>query len=80
MSMATKHETGKDARRPSPPAGSPTLEDLIGDWDEHEEDLMPDCTTCNDTGRIVVAADGYYEYLGYDYLPCPNCAKGASRS
>lgn len=78
--MSTHKDDQRPERSPSPPAVcSPTIEDLMGDWDEHEDDLRPDCTTCNDTGRIV-AADGYHEYLGYDYLPCPNCAKGASRS
>jgi hypothetical protein len=56
--------------------GSPSLEDLIG---EREDDLGPDCDACGDTGRIV-AADGYHEYLGYSYLPCPHCRHGASNT
>lgn len=37
----------------------------------------PECDRCGDTGQIV-AADGYHEYLGYDYLPCPDCQFGAT--
>ena len=30
------------------------------------------CERCHGQGRIV-AADGYHEYLGYDYITCPEC-------
>lgn len=36
---------------------------------ESDPDWEPNCNKCMDTGKII-AADGYHEYLGYDYLPC----------
>lgn len=53
------------------------MEDDIENWliEEIDDDF---CPTCNGTGRVV-AADGYHEYLGYDYLACPDCDLGASR-
>ena len=56
----------------------PTLQDILGkDYDNEYPEEEEHCPTCHDTGRIV-AADGYHEYLGYDYLPCPNCSKGVT--
>ena len=39
---------------------------------DHDREL---CPTCSGTGRVV-AADGYHEYLGYNYLACPDCELG----
>ena len=48
-------------------------------WDLDDDDpMIPDCLECGDTG-LIVAADGYHEYLGYDYLPCQVCSKGLGK-
>lgn len=46
-------------------------------WDDEYEDYCGDeiqCWDCKDTGKVV-AADGFHEYLGYDYIPC-RCVAG----
>ena len=49
------------------------------EWDdEPDDDREIECWTCHDSGRVV-AADGYHEYLGYSYLPCPDCMGGYAR-
>lgn len=52
-------------------------EDWYDDYyhDEYDREVDPECWNCMDSGRIV-AADGYHEYLGYSYLPCPHCTAG----
>lgn len=50
-------------------------EDFYDDDERYDEYPEPNCFECNDTGRVV-AADGYHEYLGYDYLPCSVCHRG----
>lgn len=53
-------------------------EDGFDYLDDEPEDREPECWHCHDTGRVV-AADGYHEYLGYSYLPCPHCQFGATQ-
>jgi hypothetical protein len=49
------------------------MSDSHEDWDDDEyEEREPDCYHCGDSGKVI-AADGYHEYIGYDYIPCPHC-------
>lgn len=41
------------------------------EWFEDEDDYEPECRRCWDSG-LVVAMDGFHEYLGYSHVPC-NC-------
>lgn len=47
------------------------------EFKDHEDDRDEDtrCPRCGDSGQIP-AADGYHEYMGYSYLPCPDCPRG----
>lgn len=46
--------------------------------DEPEEEQEIECVRCNDSGRVV-ANDGYHEYIGNGYMPCPVCQRGLTQ-